>query len=80
VKFLEIALIISAVVFCGGIAAGRLIVMALSSVWRARARSWDVEQSPQDMPGQRGISPHETGPPLVEPDDRDDRPWWGDAG
>jgi hypothetical protein len=76
----EIALIIVAIVFCGGIAAGRLIVLALSTIWHARARSWDVGPSPQDMQGRRGISPYETGPPLTAPDDRDDRPWWGEAG
>jgi hypothetical protein len=87
-RFEGVALIIF-IFFVVGIAVGFLAVMAIPALVRVLAAIHDRDRlndgwDPPDI-GPPRDGPETAGPQRgwrndAEPDDRDDRPWWGDAG
>ena len=83
--FEGVALILG-IFFLIGIGVGLLAVMAIPALVRFLVAVHDRDWLDGDGWDPPGIGPPGKGPPTVrgpdgaEPDDRDDRPWWGAVG
>jgi hypothetical protein len=79
-RFEGVAVIIG-IFFMVGVAVGFLVVIAIPALVRLLAAVHGRDRLEGD-----GWDPPDIGPPRkrppsgAEPDDRDDRSWWGDAG